>query len=560
MIEEFVPTDEQKHIIETSSSALIKAGPGTGKTRTAIEKARSKLLQGLTNKQQVLFLSFSNASIYRLAAAASIHFTQEEKNTLRFMTYHSCAAEILRIYGRFVGLPNKIHIMDTLEEKFVAFEQNWAHSGTNYDELVMSYGKSKGVLAFSTLIPLCIKLLQSSEQLRQAINRKYPLIIVDEFQDTSEAQWNLLKLLGQISQVVAFGDPNQIIYSSMHKATAERFEEFKRWKGIEESGFSSQNHRCGDTEILNFAESFLLGRPYTIAANSNVQEFVLNGRNQLRATLALIWRAIQNQVGPNQTIGFLTPSNKKAEEIAVALRNPPESSMVRFPVYANIVKDENAHDAILLALVAIRDFTIIGNDIACQKAAMALLTMDLTWNSKKKITIQKVNSLMTYLQECRNTDDAPLSKLMKKLIRGTDTNHFLNEFIESIEGLREFSTSCNRIKSYGHLRNKSLSIADAQLLLFDSLRSNRQPKGLEGYNAGQGKTHILNYHKAKGREFDFVVMIVDPRCESKKNPIDEHRRLYYVCATRAKKWLGIVYCKDDLGRVLGPVLKPVRTV
>ena len=98
---------------------------------------------------------------------------------------------------------------------------------------------------------------------------------------------------------------------------------------------------------------------------------------------------------------------------------------------------------------------------------------------------------------------------------------------------------------------------DPQLMLFDDLRSSRQPKGLYGYDAWEGKTHVLTYHKAKGREFDFVVMIVDPRGESTRQPLDEKRRLYYVSATRAKKWLGIVYFGNQLGPVLGPVLKPV---
>jgi superfamily I DNA/RNA helicase len=44
------------------------------------------------------------------------------------------------------------------------------------------------------------------------------LIIVDEFQDTSAEQWELLQRIGRSSQVVAFGDPNQIIYESLHQA------------------------------------------------------------------------------------------------------------------------------------------------------------------------------------------------------------------------------------------------------------------------------------------------------------------------------------------------------
>jgi superfamily I DNA/RNA helicase len=79
---------------------------------------------------------------------------------------------------------------------------------------------------------------------------------------------------------------------------------------------------------------------------------------------------------------------------------------------------------------------------------------------------------------------------------------------------------------------------------------------LEGHDPGVGQTHIINYHKAKGREFDFTVMVVEPRGESKKTPLDEQRRLYYVCATRAKEMLFVIYYGKELGRILGPVLKP----
>jgi superfamily I DNA/RNA helicase len=52
-------------------------------------------------------------------------------------------------------------------------------------------------------------------------------------------------------------------------------------------------------------------------------------------------------------------------------------------------------------------------------------------------------------------------------------------------------------------------------------------------------------------------MIVDKYAESSGTPLDEKRRLYYVCATRAKKKLFIIHFgKARLGSVLGPVLSP----
>ena len=66
--------------------------------------------------------------------------------------------------------------------------------------------------------------------------------------------------------------------------------------------------------------------------------------------------------------------------------------------------------------------------------------------------------------------------------------------------------------------------------------------------------HVLNYHKAKGREFDHVILLVDPRGESIDISLDELRRLYYVCASRAKSSLIVLYYGKEKGRVLGPVL------
>jgi DNA helicase-2/ATP-dependent DNA helicase PcrA len=113
----FTPTPEQQGIIDTDSSAIVIAGPGTGKTRTAIEKARLHCARlDPVKRQRVLFLSFSNAAVRRLSDAAAVNFSRDERRLLRFMTYHSYAAEMLRHYGRFAGLPPKIQIMDTIEQ------------------------------------------------------------------------------------------------------------------------------------------------------------------------------------------------------------------------------------------------------------------------------------------------------------------------------------------------------------------------------------------------------------------------------------------------------------
>jgi len=131
--------------------------------------------------------------------------------------------------------------------------------------------------------------------------------------------------------------------------------------------------------------------------------------------------------------------------------------------------------------------------------------------------------------------------------------------VEVFRSLAGFKKTAGRLEAHVGLAFRKVNPPDASSSMYDDLRQNRKPKGLYGYEAFEGKTHILTYNKSKGCEFDYVVMVVDPRQESTKTPLDEKRRLYYVTATRAKKWLGVVHFGKDLGSVLGPVLAPARS-
>lgn len=216
------PSCEQKKIIEksmTGASAIIIAGPGAGKSRTAIEVARMKIAQFPPEvTSRVLFLSFSNAAVHRLVKAVGLAFTKSESKRLCFATFHSCAAELLSNYGRFVGLPIATKVADKLEERLISSEMELDPTASDYFIHLLKIAKDNGLLAFDVLIPLATSLLASSTKIRGVCVRQFPLIIVDEFQDTSAEQWKFLQTVGSDTQVIALGDPNQIIYASMHAA------------------------------------------------------------------------------------------------------------------------------------------------------------------------------------------------------------------------------------------------------------------------------------------------------------------------------------------------------
>lgn len=546
------PSPEQKKVIESPGSALIIAGPGTGKTRTAIAKARwsiSKLRKPLTEK--ILFLSFSNASIYRLADSAKINLTIAEKRNTKFQTFHSCAVDILKSYGRFVGLPPKISIADTLEQTLITIENNWEFGTEGSDKNFYNLAKSKGIITFKNIIPFAIKLLNRSPSIRDLINRKFPVIIVDEFQDTSQEQWELLQLIGEKSEVSVFGDPNQIIYEGLHKATAKRFDEFKNWKNINETPFTPQNFRCGSADILDFAESILKGKSFEFHDKDDIACIKLNYRTELRSQLAIIWQAIRKQVGKDETVGFLTPSNKLAEEVSVALRNPPINASVRFPVYAPLVPDDAANDAVQLAYYAFLEHTLNPTNQTIKNTILSILALRLAWKGPKFSKKDSNELARSFLHEC-NTQGTLLNLLQSKIII-TPTNDAISAFVDALATLPKLDKVSEKIKDHGMYYIKRSS-SNIQLPLFEETRANRNPKGLYGTPTGKGLTQVLNYHKSKGREFDFVVIIADPRQESTRSTLDEKRRLYYVSATRAKKWLGTIYYGNEISEVLRPVV------
>ena len=92
-------------------------------------------------------------------------------------------------YGRFVGLPFPIKVADKLEERSISIEEGQDEHSEEYPEFLRSLATNKGLLSFGCLLPFGSALLSTSGTLRAVYARHYPLIIVDEFQDTSEEQW-----------------------------------------------------------------------------------------------------------------------------------------------------------------------------------------------------------------------------------------------------------------------------------------------------------------------------------------------------------------------------------
>lgn len=453
--------------------------------------------------------------------------------------------EVLRDYGRFVGLRAPARPLDTMEERLIAAERGWASlEHDEYERALREYARESGKVPFTLMVPWATELLAASPTLRHAVSARHPFIVVDEFQDTKPEQWALLKVVGENSRVLALGDEHQMIYGPQFRATLERFDEFEQWKGIKRTRLTVPNFRCTSQEILDFANDILEGRR-TTASGDRLDLYPVY-RPQVRAQLAAIWARFRDKAPEGTRLAFLVPSARKGEQLMDALREPNKDHAIPIPIRPRIERDESRSDAFTLVVYAAADYVASRGSETLKKFAIAMETC-VGLSTRKSLTAAEVESLFATKSRTKSAvRDILISEGTKP--EPTSLGPLL---LDAMEGDKRFESAAKSIRRQGPPTIAGCEREDGSF--FEGYRNSRPPR-MEGFVPSRSRTNMLSMHRCKGREFEFVVMVVDPLAHRQDADLGELRRLHYVAATRAKEWLGVVYVRNDLGTVLGPVL------
>jgi hypothetical protein len=360
-------------------------------------------------------------------------------------------------------------------------------------------------------------------------------------------QWELLKLIGGSSRVLALADPDQMIYRLEHNAATRRMEAFADWKGIEPTRLTGQNFRCKVSVIPEFAEALLHGRQYELP-DRGVRIFTAH-RRQLRAKLAEVWSLIRSKAGDEATIGFIAPSAATAHRVAGQLKSPGAHAKVRIPIHAHVAADDGDLDSFRLAVCAAADWVRCKDEQTSQRVAATLAGFWGHW-ARREVTAAKVDSIAQALRPGGRAA-RPLRDFLYRAVVG-DIRSFADEMLTAMQDDSMFKVQAQSLRRHGLPSFRR--IATLQGSLFDEYRRARSACGFAGDHHSRATTTMLTMHRSKGREFDYAVMIVDPLAHSAATTIDELRRQYYVAATRARKGLAVVYVPGEAGPVLAPVL------
>ncbi|MBT3274758.1 MAG: UvrD-helicase domain-containing protein [Spirochaetales bacterium] len=222
---------------------LIIAGAGSGKTRVVTTRISCMLSQGITQKQ-ILALTFTNKAAREMSERVT-EMTGAKQKHLTISTFHAFGVQILRQYGNYLGYNRNFTIYDRVDKisllKEVLRETGISSDNVDFfnlteyisakkmkrstsiepsvenDKLLKEYAehlKLYNAFDFDDLICLPIHLFNEYPEVLAECRDRYKYIMVDEFQDTSASQYEIVRQLALESRnLCVVGDDDQSIYS-----------------------------------------------------------------------------------------------------------------------------------------------------------------------------------------------------------------------------------------------------------------------------------------------------------------------------------------------------------
>lgn len=287
--------------------ALALGGPGAGKTHVALVKAQQLVASGtLKPGQKVLFLSFARPTVARIVEKATELISPEELKHLEINTYHGFAWSILRSHGYLLNTAKPITLLPPPE---AAAHFADVDAVAREPEMLRLF-EEQGRLHFDLFARLVAQLFQRSVRLASIYCDAYPMVILDEFQDTNAEEWALIRQMGRRSRLIALGDPEQRIYE-FRGADHRRLGEFVEAYQPGSFDFSGENHRSNGTDITVFGNDLLTDR--NRSKEYEHVKIVRYGfrRNQgphfrAKAEVLAALRRLRNE--PNNSVAVLVPS------------------------------------------------------------------------------------------------------------------------------------------------------------------------------------------------------------------------------------------------------------
>lgn len=576
---------------------LILAGAGSGKTRVLTTRIAYLIEQGISSSN-ILAITFTNKAAKEMKERIE---RLVGKTNIWTSTFHSFGVKILRENFEKLGYKNNFVIMDsddtlTLVKKilkdlgydpkkfspymirnkissnkseFVMPEdyKKFVH-GEEDDVIYKVYKKYQEILYnnnsvdFDDLLILPIRLFKENSDILEYYQEKYKYIMVDEYQDTNEAQYILIKLLAQkYKNIACVGDNDQSIYM-FRGANYKNILNFEKDYPEAEVIMLEQNYRSTKT-ILEAANSVIKNNTFRKdknlwSDNGEGEKITFYRAYDETDEVFYIIRKIKELLSSGasyQDIAILYRTNAQSRvfESEMLKQNIPFRIVGSFYFYSRKeIKDLLAY----LRLIHNTDDNIsLERAINTPKRGIGPKTISEIENSASfyntsmfdAISSGKALEFKNTIIELKNDlENSSLTEFIDKVLDKSGMRQALKEekTLEAdirLENLEEFKSVTKTFEE----EVGSVSLED--FLLEISLVSD-----IEEYKDDPNRVTLMTVHSVKGLEYPYVFIagveegIFPHKNSYSPDELEEERRLMYVAITRAMKKLYITAAKKRM--------------
>lgn len=610
--------DEQKQAISHfKGPALTLAVPGSGKTTLLLARTVSLVREWGVPPHKILTMTFSKAAAKDMEERYLQRYYPHFKYNLKFSTIHSFSYRVLKTYRRKQGLvlklidgdgPSKLELLSQIyrqvkneylgEEAYeelsnaISFAKNmmllpseFSKAGIKFPmagELFSAYEKVKqqnGLIDFDDMISETLYALQEDHELLASVREAYPYVQVDETQDTSKLQHELIKLIAYPkNNLFVVADDDQSIYGfrGAYPDLILSFEDI--YKGSQRYHLNL-NYRSKD-EILKACEASIV---------NNIKRYPkkLKGANGSGGTAKLLYfEGIDER---NDHLETLILNTLAENEEALEKKAPRDIGIL----YRNHMSALSIVDRLMSHNIPfeLKD----GRQKISDKWLVKDVSAFLAWS-------QNPSDLTAFEKICYRTN-ARISKQMLEYVRKNHRGRNIFDVLIEAPGVNAYKVRTLRsLESDLDLVSKSDALTALQIIekelgysqfmnyaseqmgyseiginnLWASLKAiaKRQKRlvdlldrllAMDGYLAthkGNPLVKLSTIHSSKGQEYDTVVLldvnhgllpsIKEVNNEQDEKALEEDRRLFYVGMSRAKNRVFILHSKFQNGDYISP--------
>ncbi|MGH3239974.1 MAG: UvrD-helicase domain-containing protein, partial [Spirillospora sp.] len=291
--------EQRDAVVHSGGPLLIVAGAGSGKTRVLTHRIAHLLGERDVHPGQILAITFTNKAAAEMKERVDA-LVGPRSRAMWVMTFHSACVRILRREAKRLGFPTSFSIYDqadanrlmalvcreldldpkryppksfsaqvsNLKNELIDYETFKARASTHMEqtlaeayEMYQARLQQAGAMDFDDLIMMTVNLLQVFPEAAEHYRRRFRHVLVDEYQDTNHAQYELVRELTApvegigAAELCVVGDADQSIYA-FRGATIRNILEFERDYPDATTILLEQNYRSTQT-ILSAANAVI---------------------------------------------------------------------------------------------------------------------------------------------------------------------------------------------------------------------------------------------------------------------------------------------------------------